>query len=94
MGRFKIPTGMFLFLLILTAFIINTETARCCFSYTHRPVRCGRLSGYYIQEITRDCDINAIIFKTREGRFICADPQREWTQHRIACLWEKAGKMA
>ncbi|XP_053467736.1 C-C motif chemokine 3-like [Ictalurus furcatus] len=91
MAMFKFPTGTFLFILILSAFIMDTETARCCFSYTRRPVRCGRLQGYYIQEINRSCDIRAIIFQTKDGRFICADPKMEWTQERIMCLWEKAG---
>ncbi|XP_026793816.2 eotaxin [Pangasianodon hypophthalmus] len=93
MAVLKIPTGTFLFILILSAFITDTETARCCFSYTRRPVRCARLLGYFIQEITGNCDIRAIIFKTRDERLICADPRMEWTQERITCLWEKAGTM-
>ncbi|XP_027029544.1 C-C motif chemokine 20b [Tachysurus fulvidraco] len=90
MTRFKIPAGTFLFLLVLTTFIIDTETARCCFSYTQRPVRCGRLKGYSIQEITGNCDIRAIIFETQTAKFICADPKMRWTQDRITCLRKKA----
>ncbi|KAM9436898.1 C-C motif chemokine 20-like [Clarias gariepinus] len=93
MARLKSPTGTFLFILILSAFIMDTETARCCLSYTRRPVRCGLLKGYYIQEITGSCDIRAIIFKTKDGKSICANPRMEWTHKRINCLWEKAGKM-
>ncbi|KAK3515488.1 hypothetical protein QTP70_023618 [Hemibagrus guttatus] len=89
----KISTGMFLFLLIFTTFIINTEAARCCFSYTPRPVRCGRLKGYSIQEITGNCDIRAIIFEMQTGKFICADPKMRWTQDRITCLRKKAAVM-
>ncbi|XP_060756796.1 C-C motif chemokine 3-like 1 [Neoarius graeffei] len=93
MTLFRISSGMFLFILILSAFIMDTETARCCFSYTRRPVRCSRLKGYFIQEITRNCDIRAIIFKVRNGRLICADPRMEWTQERVTCLREKAEMM-
>ncbi|KAG7317481.1 hypothetical protein KOW79_018516 [Hemibagrus wyckioides] len=93
MTTFKISTGRFLFLLILTAFIINTEAARCCFSYTQKPVRCGRLKGYSIQEITGNCDIRAIIFETQTGKFVCADPKRRWTQERLTCLRKKAAVM-
>ncbi|KAI5091983.1 hypothetical protein C0J45_17614 [Silurus meridionalis] len=44
-----------------SAFITDTETARCCLSYTAFPVRCGRIKGYSIQEITGYCDIRAIM---------------------------------
>ncbi|KAB5533320.1 hypothetical protein PHYPO_G00130380 [Pangasianodon hypophthalmus] len=93
MAMVTIPTGTFLFVLILTAFIMDTETARCCFSYTQKPVRCGRLKGYSIQEITGNCDIRAIIFETWNGKFICADPKMRWTQDRITCLRKKAAVM-
>ncbi|TUX35876.1 Mitogen-activated protein kinase kinase kinase 15 [Bagarius yarrelli] len=36
-------------------------TTRCCFSYVQHPVRCGWLKGFSIQEITRNCDIRAVI---------------------------------
>ncbi|KAF7691575.1 C-C motif chemokine 20-like [Silurus meridionalis] len=80
----------FLFILILSAFITDTETARCCLSYTAFPVRCGRIKGYSIQEITGYCDIRAIIFETRNGKYICADPKMRWTQNRVTCLRKKA----
>ncbi|KAF5889124.1 C-C motif chemokine 20-like, partial [Clarias magur] len=86
MTVFKISTGTFLVLLILSVFITDTATARCCFSYKHRPVRCSRLKGYSIQEITGNCDIRAIIFETQNRKFICADPKVRWTQDRITCL--------
>ncbi|XP_046689343.1 C-C motif chemokine 4-like [Silurus meridionalis] len=90
MAVINISFRTFLFLLILGAFIMDTETARCCMSYTRRPVRCGRLTDYYIQELTGTCDIRAVVFQTKDKRNICADPRMEWTQERIMCLWEKA----
>ncbi|KAF4075619.1 hypothetical protein AMELA_G00220870 [Ameiurus melas] len=93
MTMVKVSTGTFLFIVILSAFIMDTETARCCFSYTQKPVRCGQLKGYTIQEIIGNCDIRAIIFETRHGKFVCANPKMRWTQDRVTCLRKKAAVM-
>ncbi|XP_030625854.1 C-C motif chemokine 20b [Chanos chanos] len=77
-------------LFILKTFVQETESASCCLSYTKRTVRCQRLKGYTIQNINSTCDIKAIIFHTVNGKYICADPSKMWTQHRIDCLKKKA----
>ncbi|XP_060756797.1 eotaxin-like [Neoarius graeffei] len=94
MTVFKISTGTFVFILILSIFIVDTEPARCCLSYVRRPVRCSRLKGFSIQEITRNCDIRAIIFETWNRKFICADLKERWTQDRITCLRKTAAVLA
>ncbi|KAL2085253.1 hypothetical protein ACEWY4_018573 [Coilia grayii] len=81
-------------LLVFNTFILPTESASCCLSYSRRPVRCQRLKGYTIQGITTSCDIKAIVFHAVGGRFICADPAQLWTQSRIRCLKETAMRMS
>ncbi|XP_031439828.1 C-C motif chemokine 20b [Clupea harengus] len=95
MERLRCCTLTLLFIiLILNTSILSTESASCCLSYSRRPIRCQKLKGYTMQDITTSCDIKAIIFHTVGERFICADPAREWTHHRIQCLKDKAARMS
>ncbi|XP_001512383.2 C-C motif chemokine 4 [Ornithorhynchus anatinus] len=56
----------------------------CCFSYTSRPLPI-RLLSYY-EETSSRCSKPAIIFTTKKGREVCADPSEEWVQDRIQDL--------
>ncbi|KAL7840640.1 hypothetical protein AOLI_G00259630 [Acnodon oligacanthus] len=89
----KLCTGALLSILILSTFIQETQTARCCLQYKKIPVRCAHLKGYTIQDTRRQCDLMAIIFQTTNGKFFCADPLMQWTQERVTCLMEKAARM-
>ncbi|XP_036935614.1 C-C motif chemokine 20b [Acanthopagrus latus] len=80
-------------LLVLTAFIDNTQSASCCLRYVRRPIPCRPMVGYTIQTINNACDIEAIIFHL-PGRFVCANPSQSWTQRGMACLDERRRKMA
>ncbi|XP_059390715.1 C-C motif chemokine 20-like [Carassius carassius] len=90
MACLKIYTLSFLLLL---AFALETDAVSCCLSYTRHPRRCGILKGYIIQTMTGSCDLAAIIFQTEKGKSICADPAKDWTQKRVACLKMKAARM-
>ncbi|XP_063062156.1 C-C motif chemokine 20-like [Engraulis encrasicolus] len=81
-------------ILAVNTLILPTESASCCLSYSRRPIRCQRLKGYTMQDITTSCDIKAIIFHTVAGRLICADPVRLWTRRRVECLKKRAIRMS
>ncbi|KAK5849963.1 hypothetical protein PBY51_014255 [Eleginops maclovinus] len=72
-------------LLILSTFIGDAQSARCCLGYTNRRLPCKPLLGYTIQNINRSCDIPTVIFHLR-GRFVCADPSSIHTQRLTKCL--------
>ncbi|XP_026093270.1 C-C motif chemokine 20-like [Carassius auratus] len=90
MACLKIYTLSFL---ILLYFALETDAVSCCLSYTRHPRRCGILKGYIIQSMTGGCDLAAIIFQTETGKSICADPAKDWTQKRVACLKMKAARV-
>ncbi|XP_022049619.1 C-C motif chemokine 20b [Acanthochromis polyacanthus] len=75
-------------LLILTTFTGTTESASCCLRYTKRKLHCKRVLGYTIQNIGTACDINAVIFHV-PGRFLCANPGKEWAQTAMKCVDER-----
>ncbi|KAK1806506.1 hypothetical protein P4O66_005015 [Electrophorus voltai] len=89
----RLYTWMFLSVLTLDVFLQETETAKCCVAYQRKPIRCARLKGYELQEMTRNCDMKAIVFHTINNKLICAKPDREWTQERIKCLKKRAETM-
>ncbi|KAI7792604.1 C-C motif chemokine 20b [Triplophysa rosa] len=80
-------------LLLFGLFSTEIEAARCCLNYRKSPIDCRNMKGYYIQDITKRCDIPAIVFQTMTGRLICADPKENWTQKRVSCLKMKAERM-
>ncbi|XP_019958760.1 C-C motif chemokine 20b [Paralichthys olivaceus] len=80
-------------LVILNTFICITQSASCCVSYSKRPLKCHRLLGYTIQTINTSCDISAVIFHVN-GRFVCADPLKKWTQRGMSCVDEMRKKKA
>ncbi|KAG9340103.1 hypothetical protein JZ751_022028 [Albula glossodonta] len=73
----------------LNAFLLQTESASCCLSYTKKKLHCKRMDGYTMQTMTDFCDLNAIIFQTKSGRFVCADPAKDNTKRIIKCLTER-----
>ncbi|XP_026121194.1 C-C motif chemokine 20-like [Carassius auratus] len=76
--------------LILIAFLMETDAGHCCLKYRRRPLDCRHLKGFDIQKMTGRCDLAAIIFHTKNGKFVCADPKQPWTQDRVECLRMKA----
>ncbi|XP_043082021.1 C-C motif chemokine 20b [Puntigrus tetrazona] len=79
--------------LILVAFLVETDAVRCCLKYRRRPLDCRHLKGFDIQKMTGSCDLPAIIFHTKNGKLVCADPERHWTQDRVECLRLKAAEV-
>uniref|UniRef100_A0A3B1KKB0 C-C motif chemokine n=2 Tax=Astyanax mexicanus TaxID=7994 RepID=A0A3B1KKB0_ASTMX len=89
----KLYTGLLLSALILSCFIVETQTASCCLSYTRRRLYCENLRGFTIQTIYGHCDLDAVIFRTWNNKFICADPNKKRTQEMVRCLKTKVEHM-
>ncbi|KAJ8396783.1 hypothetical protein AAFF_G00013820, partial [Aldrovandia affinis] len=78
----------------LNTFLLHTESVSCCLSYTKRQIHCQRMKGYTIQTVMSICDMDAIIFHTNSGKFVCADPAKKQTQETIQCLSARAKSIA
>ncbi|KAM5309434.1 C-C motif chemokine 4 [Glossophaga mutica] len=53
----------------------------CCFSYTTRQLPRDFVVDYY--ETSSLCSQPAVVFQTKRGRQICADPSESWAQDYI-----------
>uniref|UniRef100_A0A8C2RBW2 C-C motif chemokine n=1 Tax=Capra hircus TaxID=9925 RepID=A0A8C2RBW2_CAPHI len=65
----------------------NTPTA-CCFSFVSRQIPRKFVDDYY--ETSSQCSKPGVIFQTRNGRSICADPGQAWVQKYIKYLDQKS----
>ncbi|XP_055435641.1 C-C motif chemokine 3-like [Bubalus kerabau] len=61
----------------------NTPTD-CCFSFVSRQIPRKFVDDYY--ETSSQCSKPGIIFKTKRGRQVCADPSEDWVQEYITDL--------
>nr|XP_009912146.1 PREDICTED: C-C motif chemokine 4 homolog isoform X1 [Haliaeetus albicilla] len=56
----------------------------CCFSYTSRQLpRSFVLDSY---EPTSQCPQPAVVFITKKGRQVCANPEQDWVQEYMSDL--------
>ncbi|KAM5215975.1 C-C motif chemokine 15 isoform 1-T1 [Hipposideros larvatus] len=53
--------------------------ADCCSSYSSRKIRCVFMESYF--ETTISCSRPAVIFITKKGQKVCADPRDEGVQN-------------
>ncbi|XP_020014689.1 C-C motif chemokine 3-like [Castor canadensis] len=88
----KVPTVAFAVLLCTTAlygqvfsapFGADTPTA-CCFSYINRQIQQKFIADYF--ETSSLCSQPGVIFLTKRGRQICADPKESWVQKYVTDL--------
>ncbi|XP_044532363.1 C-C motif chemokine 3-like [Gracilinanus agilis] len=59
----------------------------CCFSYIRRQLPYRSVLGFY--ETSSLCHTPAIVFLTRKGEQICANPQSMWVRKYIFLLKQK-----
>ncbi|XP_008566300.1 PREDICTED: C-C motif chemokine 15-like isoform X2 [Galeopterus variegatus] len=50
----------------------------CCFSYTQRSIRCLFMTSYF--ETSSGCSQPGVIFLTKKGQRVCANPSNEQVQ--------------
>ncbi|KAJ7308943.1 hypothetical protein JRQ81_008223 [Phrynocephalus forsythii] len=80
------PLLLLLLLLLLGAFCPPVASApvgsdpptSCCFSYTSKRIPRSYVADYY--ETNSRCSQPAVVFITRKGREICANPAERWVQ--------------
>ncbi|XP_078535719.1 C-C motif chemokine 4-like [Lissotriton helveticus] len=63
---------------VLTAPIGADVPTACCFSYASRKIPQSFVQDYYFT--SSQCSRPAVIFITRRGRQVCADPENSWVQ--------------
>uniref|UniRef100_A0A8D0X6X9 C-C motif chemokine n=1 Tax=Sus scrofa TaxID=9823 RepID=A0A8D0X6X9_PIG len=61
----------------------DTPTA-CCFSYTSRQLPRKFVADYF--ETSSQCSKPSVIFQTKKGREVCANPEDAWVQEYISDL--------
>ncbi|XP_032018469.1 C-C motif chemokine 3-like 1 [Hylobates moloch] len=66
-----------------SAVAADTPTA-CCFSYISRQIPQDVIADYF--ETSSQCSKPSVIFLTKRGRQVCADPSEEWVQKYVSDL--------
>ncbi|XP_072771365.1 monocyte chemotactic protein 1B-like [Nerophis lumbriciformis] len=76
-----------LFSLFLLAVMVSAggRPADCCRRIRDTQVHQDLLTKYYVQR-PPSCSLHAVVFTTRRGKRICADPDKLWTKTSMAHL--------
>ncbi|XP_046708547.1 C-C motif chemokine 4 homolog [Silurus meridionalis] len=53
----------------------------CCFEFHKRPISAANVVS--VEETTSDCTIPGVVFTTKKGFQICADPEVDWVKEII-----------
>ncbi|CAN0058577.1 unnamed protein product [Rangifer tarandus platyrhynchus] len=90
--RVSLATLAFLLTLAVLHSEANEETTdnlhACCFAFTTRTIPRAHVENY--QRTSDMCPQPGVIFQTRGGRSICADPGQAWVQRYIIYLNQKS----
>ncbi|XDB60694.1 PREDICTED: C-C motif chemokine 14 [Capra hircus] len=96
-GRMKVSMAAVSFLLLLSISVAlgsknefssrgPYHPAECCLTYVSRAVPRQRISSYY--ETSSQCSKPGIVFITKKGHYICANPRDGWVRDYIKELEE------
>ncbi|XP_006119948.1 C-C motif chemokine 20-like [Pelodiscus sinensis] len=85
---------MGLLLLCLSGISEAQNNHDCCLSYSTVRLPRWAINGYTEQLSTEVCDIDAIIFHTKNGRSACANPEERWVKKHLLWLSQKLRKMS
>ncbi|NXT35237.1 CCL14 protein, partial [Pelecanoides urinatrix] len=61
--------------------------SECCFSYTKSAFRLANLKSFYVTP--KECFSPAIVFETRNGTKVCANPKRTWVERAVEKLQKR-----
>ncbi|NXK86327.1 CCL14 protein, partial [Formicarius rufipectus] len=61
--------------------------SECCFQYIKSALRLANLKDFY--STPRECFTEAIVFKTKNGVKICANPEEKWVQRAVGKLQKR-----
>ncbi|NWW23969.1 CCL4 protein, partial [Falcunculus frontatus] len=56
----------------------------CCFTYAQHKLPWKRIQRHYIT--SSSCPLRAVMFVTKEGRHVCANPKSTWVQRYLQIL--------
>ncbi|NXX32618.1 CCL14 protein, partial [Nicator chloris] len=59
----------------------------CCFDYVKGALRLDNLVGFY--STPRECFSSAIVFETKKGAKVCANPEEKWVKRAVRELLKK-----
>ncbi|XP_049889553.1 eotaxin [Epinephelus moara] len=85
MAKLTVCVSMMLLLLVA----LSESSPMCCTEYQENRIPVKFLKYYKIQEITDNCNIKAVIFKTVKNRLLCADPDKKWVKIAMETVPEK-----
>ncbi|NXP69124.1 CCL14 protein, partial [Chloropsis cyanopogon] len=55
--------------------------SECCFDYVKGVLRLDNLMGFY--STPRECYFPAVVFETKKGAKICANPEDKWVKRAV-----------
>ncbi|XP_045550330.1 C-C motif chemokine 20 [Salmo salar] len=97
MAQIRAPVIVLLVLLAVGLFTMEASAAKqarrrkgCCQSYTGGEIPFGVIVGYTLQTPIEICRIPAIIFHTKKGKDLCADPSQSWVIQHVNRLGDRA----
>ncbi|XP_030392261.1 C-C motif chemokine 3-like [Gopherus evgoodei] len=78
-------TGLVCALLLLASFCCQSLAQKapgapykCCFTFQTSRIKKGNIVGWFLTN--PECSYPAVVFKTRMGKEICANPDKRWVK--------------
>ncbi|NXS24141.1 CCL5 protein, partial [Mystacornis crossleyi] len=63
---------------------VALDQSDCCLRYTQHKLPWRLVQRHYIT--SSSCALRAVVFVTKEGRQVCANPQNTWVQRYVQIL--------
>ncbi|KAK2822322.1 hypothetical protein Q5P01_022387 [Channa striata] len=76
----KLAVCVSVMLVLLVPLTESRPFKTCCTHYQENPIRIQLLKSYTFQDITKQCNIMAVIFRTVRNRLVCGNPDSDWVQ--------------
>ncbi|XP_054624740.1 monocyte chemotactic protein 1B-like [Dunckerocampus dactyliophorus] len=77
--------SLFLLTVMVSGALAQGRLADCCRRIKDTQIHRDLLTKYYVQR-PPSCSLQAVVFSTVQGKRICADPDKLWTQTSMAYL--------